>query len=130
MISNNRNKQASEKVNQYHEQCQIRDASRRSSWSVREDEDDDANSSSNNDNNSQQRPDDDNDDDDSLRKLAKQESKGIRLWKGIVVVTILVTAALISFGTFNYVKQSEEDEFETSVSTVLYFVGKRGAGCC
>lgn len=51
-----------------------------------------------------------------VKKLTKKESKGVWIWKFLVVVTTVATAALVSSGSYLLLRHEETNSFETSVS--------------
>ena len=52
-----------------------------------------------------------------VKKLTRNESKGIWIGKFLVVVTILATAALVSVGSYIVLREDEKSSFKTSVCT-------------
>ena len=53
---------------------------------------------------------------DEIKKMAQRETTRVRVWKGILLVVLGVTAALVTAGTYRILEQEEEEDFETAVS--------------
>ena len=51
-----------------------------------------------------------------VKRLASQDTKRIRLWRFVVMITILATAAAVTASTYTLLKDEETDDFETAVS--------------
>jgi hypothetical protein len=49
-----------------------------------------------------------------VEEMAKRETKNMRVWKCVVSLTVLVTASLVSTGTFVFLKSDEDSNFEGS----------------
>jgi hypothetical protein len=49
-----------------------------------------------------------------VEEMAKRETKHMRRWKCVVSLTVLVTASLVSTGTFVFLKSDEDSNFEGS----------------
>ena len=47
--------------------------------------------------------------------LAKEETKQIWIWKQLVIVLIIATAAAVSAGTYKFLKDEEDNDFHDSV---------------
>jgi hypothetical protein len=59
----------------------------------------------------------------AVRILTRKETQGVNAWKVTVLLTILLSGVGVSFGTFYFLDKQEEDDFKSSVRTVL-------AVCC
>jgi hypothetical protein len=51
-----------------------------------------------------------------VHKLAQKETARVRMGKLLVLVSILATAALVSTGTYIFLKKEEDDDYNDSVS--------------
>lgn len=51
-----------------------------------------------------------------VKKLAQNETKQIWIWKVLVVMLIILTAAMVSAGSYIFLERNEEEHFEDSVS--------------
>ena len=51
-----------------------------------------------------------------VKRLTKKESKGVWIWKFLVVATTMATAAVVSGGSYLLLRHEETNAFETSVS--------------
>jgi hypothetical protein len=51
-----------------------------------------------------------------VHKMAHRETIGVRVWKLLLVGTLVTTAALVSTGTYVLLEQEEEDDFKENVS--------------
>jgi hypothetical protein len=51
-----------------------------------------------------------------VHKLAQKETARVRMGKLLVLVSILATAALVSTGTYIFLKKEEDDDYNNSVS--------------
>jgi hypothetical protein len=51
-----------------------------------------------------------------VHKLAQRETARVRMGKLLVLVSILATAALVSTGTYIFLKKEEDDDYNNSVS--------------
>jgi hypothetical protein len=59
---------------------------------------------------------------DSGHSLARSESNRIRLWKVMVIVTIVAVAAVVSSGTFIFLGREEDDDYQHRVRWDTDFV--------
>lgn len=63
-----------------------------------------------------------------VEQMSKKETNNMRAWKLIVVLTIIVTASLVSAGTYIFLKQNEDSTYDESVSlAVRTHSGRRSA---
>ena len=53
---------------------------------------------------------------DEVRKISSKETKRIRLWRIVLTVCLLATAAVITGTTFVLLKQEQEEAFVVAVS--------------
>jgi hypothetical protein len=53
-----------------------------------------------------------------VHRLARKETTRVRIGKMLVLLSILVTAAIVSAGTYILLKKEEDDAYEDSVSAV------------
>jgi len=51
-----------------------------------------------------------------VHKLAQKETKDVRVWKLMMLLAILTTAALVSAGTYIFLRQAEDADYQDSVS--------------
>jgi hypothetical protein len=54
-----------------------------------------------------------------VQKLAKKETSYIRFWRLVVILSLLVTGAVVSTLTFVFLKAEEQDDYVDAVSTFL-----------
>jgi hypothetical protein len=52
-----------------------------------------------------------------VEEMAKSERRNMRVWKSVVTLTVLVIAALVSAGTFMFLKSSAQSFFEQSFNS-------------
>ena len=48
--------------------------------------------------------------------LAEEETKRIWIWKQLVILLIIVTATLVSAGTYKFLEEEEANDFHDNVS--------------
>lgn len=48
--------------------------------------------------------------------LAEEETKQIWIWKQLVIALIVATAALVSAGTYKFLNEEEDSDFQDNVS--------------
>ena len=53
--------------------------------------------------------------------LAHKETKRIWIWKQLVIALIIATAALVSVGTYKFLKDEEDNDFHDSVRLAILF---------
>jgi hypothetical protein len=64
-----------------------------------------------------------------VQEMAKRETRNMRAWKGVVSITVLVTAILVSSaGTFIFLKNDEESSFEESYNSFANTIGDAAEG--
>jgi len=54
-----------------------------------------------------------------IEAMAENETKTVGFWKFFVVATIVTTAAMVASGTYIFLNNENESNFEQSVSTTL-----------
>lgn len=54
-----------------------------------------------------------------VEAMAKSETNTLRAWKLIVVLSIIITATLVSTATYLFLQQDEESNYKESVSRLL-----------
>ena len=52
---------------------------------------------------------------DEVRAMAKHETQGVRLWKIVVLLLMSATAAVVSAGTYIFLRAEEDDDYIESV---------------
>ena len=55
-------------------------------------------------------------DETGVKKVARKDSKKVKVWKYLVIIMLLVAGGSTSFLTYSLLNGEEEDNFETSVS--------------
>jgi hypothetical protein len=55
-----------------------------------------------------------------VHKLAQKETTRVRMGKLLVLVSILAAAALVSTGTYIFLKKEEDDDYNDSVSIPIW----------
>jgi hypothetical protein len=58
-----------------------------------------------------------------VQDMAKMERRNMRIWKGVVTLTVLATAALVSAGTYIFLKDDEQSSFEASYYSFANTIG-------
>jgi hypothetical protein len=58
-----------------------------------------------------------------VKDMAKSERRNMRVWKGVVTLTVLITATLVSAGTCMFLKNSENSDFEDSYNSFANTIG-------
>jgi hypothetical protein len=58
-----------------------------------------------------------------VQDMAKTERRNMRIWKFVVALTILATAALVSAGTYIFLKDDEQSSFEASYYSFANTIG-------
>jgi hypothetical protein len=58
-----------------------------------------------------------------VQDMAKQERRNMRIWKLVVTLTVLATAALVSAGTYIFLKDDEQSSFEASYYSFANTIG-------
>jgi hypothetical protein len=58
-----------------------------------------------------------------VEDMAKRETKNMRVWKVVVSLTVLVTAILVSTGTYIFLKGDEDSNFEDSYYSFANTIG-------
>jgi hypothetical protein len=59
----------------------------------------------------------------AVQEMAKKETNNMRIWKVLVCITVLVTAFLVSAGTFFFLERDEDSSFEESFYTFASTIG-------
>jgi hypothetical protein len=58
-----------------------------------------------------------------VQEMAKRETKNMRVWKFVVSLTVLVTATVVSAGTYIFLKGDEDSSFEESYYAFANTIG-------
>ncbi len=58
-----------------------------------------------------------------VQEMAKRETKNMRVWKFVVSLTVLVTAILVSAGTYIFLEGDEDSNFEESFKSFAKTIG-------
>jgi hypothetical protein len=58
-----------------------------------------------------------------VEEMAKRETKNMRRWKVVVFLTILATATLVSTGSYIFLKDDEDSNFEESYNSFASTIG-------
>jgi hypothetical protein len=58
-----------------------------------------------------------------VEEMAKRETKNMRAWKCVVTLTVLLTALVVSGGTYFYLSIDEKDSFEESYYSLANTIG-------
>jgi hypothetical protein len=58
-----------------------------------------------------------------VQDMAKIERRNMRIWKCVVTLTVLATAALVSAGTYIFLKDDEQSSFEASYYSFANTIG-------
>jgi hypothetical protein len=58
-----------------------------------------------------------------VEEMAKRETKNMRVWKIVVSLTVLVTAILVSAGTYIFLQGDEDSSFEVSYQSFANTIG-------
>jgi hypothetical protein len=62
-------------------------------------------------------------------EIAAKESINISRWRGMVIMMLLLTAASVITSTYIFLSREEQDEFEKSVSRMVFRNLKRASIC-
>jgi len=52
-----------------------------------------------------------------VQKLAKTETARVRVWRMVVLATVLITGAVVSTLTFKFLISEQDDDYKDAVST-------------
>jgi hypothetical protein len=58
-----------------------------------------------------------------VQEMAKKETKNMRVWKVVVSITVLLTAILVSTGTYIFLEGDEDSNFEDSYYSLANTIG-------